>query len=72
MSQSFLPNVGIKNSGLHSAAVQIVVYKCRIIAADRSGCIVEDGQKVLLDIANLRCVLFHAIQDELDMLRIEL
>ena len=45
---------------------------CGIVAVDTDRRIVKRGQQVLPDIADLGGVLFEAVKDKADMLRIEL
>ena len=51
--------------------VEIVVYFGLIIRTDRSRSIVQGCQQVLLDVADIRCILFQAIHYVLDMGRIQ-
>ena len=49
-----------------------MIYLCGIVAVDTDRRIVKRGQQVLPDIADLGGVLFEAVKDKADMLRIEL
>ena len=53
-------------------SVQIVIDLCGIVAVDTDRRIVKRGQQVLPDIADLGGVLFEAVKDKSDMLRVEL
>ena len=43
-----------------------------VVAVDSDGSIVQRGQQILLDIADLRCVLLEAGNHELDMMGVQL
>ena len=48
----------------------IVMYFCRVIAVNGGGSVKQRRQQIFFDIANIRCVFPHTVDNILDMLRI--